>query len=220
MNLNVRAEDYHDGREGSDQCIIFGTLTPTDEFFLWDEAKLPHATYTTKMVVDNIAEKSGNLKYMLNLIDPYAHKIQSNCNTTVVDDMNQLFREKKKKGLSQGGHWETWDTKSTLGRERLKERLKNSTECKEPYSNMREEDGIVTWLPTIWINHEKCPNIRKSIAKWSTNANGKPEQAHSHFCTAIEAILKDIRFKAKMNIEEFETHNPYAKYFHLKGRVA
>ena len=96
----------------------------------------------------------------------------------------------------------------------------NSAECKEPYSNMREEDGVVTWLPTIWINREKCPNVRKSVAKWSTNANGKPEQAHSHFCTAIEAILKDIRFKAKMNIQEYETHNPYAKYFHLKGRVA
>jgi hypothetical protein len=43
---------------------------------------------------------------------------------------------------------------------------------------------------------------------------------HSHFCTAIEAVFKDIRFKARMNMEEFETHNPYAKYFHVAGGAA
>ena len=95
MNLNVRSEDWHDGREGSDQCIVFGTLTPTNEFFIWDELKLPHATNTTEKVVAAISEKSGKIKYNINLIDPYANKIQAKCNTTVVDDMNRLFRELK-----------------------------------------------------------------------------------------------------------------------------
>lgn len=218
MNLHVRAEDWHDGRKGSDQCIFFGTLIPTNEFFIWDELKLPHVTNTTEMVVNAIAEKSGNIKYLFNLIDPLANKIQSTVNTSVVDDMNRQFSDLRRKGKGQGGFWQTWDTKSMLGREELKKRLKNSAECKTPYNNLIEkENGEIEYLPTIWINYERCPNVRKSIAKWSTKKTGEPEQMHSHFCTAIEAVFKDIRFKARMNMQEFETHNPYARYFHLQG---
>jgi len=220
VNINIRSWDWHDGRYGSDHCIIFGTLTPTNEFFIWDELKLPHATNTTEMIVEAIGEKSGNIKYLFNLIDPYANKIQSNVNTTVVEDINKEFRDLKKKGIGIGGYWQSWDSKSVLGREEIKKRLRNSIKCKEPYSNVEDKDGEIIYLPTIWINFEKCPNTRKSLAKWSTNKNGVPEQAHSHFCTAIEAVLKDIRFKARMNIEEFESHNPYAKYFHAEGRMA
>ena len=115
VNLNFRSYDWHDGREGSDQCIIFGTLTPTNEMFLWEELKIPHATNTTEKVVAAISEKSGNLKYTINLIDPYANKIQAKCNTTVVDDMNRQFRELRNKGIGKGGHWESWDSKSTFG---------------------------------------------------------------------------------------------------------
>ncbi len=192
-------------------------MTPTNEFFVWDELKLPHAVNTTQMIVEAIAEKSGDLKFLFNLIDPLANKIQSNVNITVVEDINIQFSALRRRGIGTGGFWQTWDSKSVLGREELKKRLKNSLECKEPYSNMIEEDGVITWLPTIWIDRERCPNVRKSIAKWSTNKNGEPEQMHSHFCTAIEGGFKDIRFKARMNIEEFETHNPYAKYFHTAG---
>lgn len=199
---------------------MLGTLTPTDEMFVWDEVKLPHATYTTEMIVHEIAERSGNLKYLINLIDPLANKIQSNVNTTVVEDINDEFSKLKREGIGKGGYWESWDTKSVYGREEFKKRLKNSLKCKEPYSNIEEKDGVVTFLPTAWINYEKCPNVRKSIAKWSTNVKGEPEQLHSHFCTAIEAVLKDIRFKARMNIQEFEIHNPYAQYFHTESRVA
>jgi len=219
--MYVQRTGRHDGREGSDQCIIFGTLTGTNEFFIWDQLKLPHATNTTEMVVNAIAEKSKKLKFKINLIDPYANKIQSNVNITVVDDMNRQFVKLKQQGICSGGYWESWDSKSVLGREELKLRLKNSKECKEPYSNVVDnKDGTVIYLPTIWINKEKCPDVIKSIAKWSTEKSGKPAQMHSHFCTAIEAIFKDIRFKARMNIEEFEVHNPYAKYFHSEGRVA
>lgn len=218
MNLNVRSWDWHDGRYGSDHCIIFGTLIPTNEFFVWDELKLPHATYTTEMIVQEITEKSGNLKYLFNLIDPYANKIQSNVNTTVVEDINKEFSLRRNQDIGKGGFWQSWDTKSMLGREELKKRLKNSLDCKTPYNNIIEKDnGEIIYLPTIWINYEKCPNVRKSIAKWSTKKTGEPEQVHSHFCAAIEAVFKDIRFKARMNIEEFETHNPYAKYFHMGG---
>lgn len=217
MNINFRSWDWHDGRHGSDHCIIFGTLISTNELFLWDQLRLSHATYTTKMIVENIADKSGDLKFNFNLIDPYANKIQSHANTTVVDDINKEFRVLKRDGRCSGGVWETWDSKSVLGRERLKERLSNSLKCERPYHNLAETvEGIKEYLPTVWINSD-CRDIRLSIGKWVMNKNGVPEQTHSHFCTAIEAVLKDIRFKAKMNIEEFERHNPYAKYFHIKG---
>jgi len=217
MNINVRSWDWHDGRYGSDHCIFFGTLTPTDEFFIWDELKLPHAINTTDMIVSEMVDKSGDLKYMFNLIDPYANKIQSNVNTTVVQDINREFREAARSGPCKGGVWESWDSKSVLGRERLKMRLENSLLCEKPHQNLVDDKDLgAVYLPTIWIDYDKCPNVRLSIGKWSSKKTGEPEQKHSHFCTAIEAVLKDIRFKARMNIEEFEVHNPYAKYFHLR----
>ena len=221
MNVNMRLWDWHDGRKGSDHCIVFGTLIPTNEFFAWGELKLPHATYTTEMIVNEIVEKSGNIKYLYNLIDPLANKIQSNENITVVEDINRHFSRLRREGKSKGGFWQTWDTKSALGRDELKKRLKNSLECKEPYNNcVRLESGEDVFLPTFWVDYERCPNIRKSIAKWSLDKKGEPAQMHSHFCTAIEAGFKDIRFKARMNVEEFETHNPYAQYFRMVGSGA
>ena len=97
---------------------------------------MPHATNTTEMIVDAIVEKSGNLKYLFNLIDPLANKIQSNVNITVVDDINRQFSALKRKGIGKGGFWETYDTKSMLGWEEMKKRLKNSLECKQPYNNL------------------------------------------------------------------------------------
>ncbi len=219
MNINVRSWDWHDGRYGSDHCIAFSTLTSTNELFIWDQVKVPHATYTTDMIVEEIVAKSGNLKYLFNLIDPYANKIQSRVNTTVVQDINREFATHKRNGRGSGGYWESWDSKSVLGREKIKERLQNSLECEEPYNNLVDVNGEMVYLPTMWIDKEKCPDIRKSIGKWSTNKNGVPLQAYSHFCTALEAILKDIRFKPRMNLEEFERKNPYAQYFHMKGAV-
>ena len=221
MNLNIRAWDWHDGKTGKDHCIAFSTLIPTDEWFIWGQLKKDHATNTTDMIVGEIAEKSGMLKYGFNLIDPLANRTQSTANlvvklqTTVVFDINQEFRRLKKEGDCTGGIWETWDTKSLLGRERIKTRLRNSIKCKEPYNNAYEKDGIFQYAPTIWINKLTCPDIWKGIAKWCLGKNGDPEQQHSHFCTALEAIEKDIRFKAKMNLAEFETKSPYANYFHM-----
>ena len=182
---------------------------------MWDQLKLDHAIYTTSMIVEEIAEKSGDLKYAFNLIDPYANKVQSNVNTTVVFDINHEFRRLKKEGIGTGGVFESWDTKSTLGRERLKQRLRNSVKCKIPGNNAVEKEGVFTYLPTIWIDRQKCPDVWKSISKWCLGKNGDPEQANSHYCTALEAVEKDIRFKAKMNLQEYETHSPYAKYFHV-----
>ena len=216
-------KNWHDGKTGKDHCIAFSTLIPTNEWFIWGQLKLDHATNTTDMIVGEIAEKSGMLKFGFNLIDPLANRTQSTANivvnlqTTVVFDINQEFRRLKKEGDCTGGIWETWDTKSLRGRERIKTRLRNSIKCKEPYNNAveNEKTGMFEYLPTIWINKLTCPDIWKSIAKWCLGKNGDPEQQHSHFCTALEAIEKDIRFKAKMSIEEFETKSPYANYFHM-----
>lgn len=218
MNLNVLGWDWHNGKKGKDHCIPFTTLTPTNEWFIWEQLKLDHSTYTTKMIVEKMAEKMNRLKFGFGLIDPLANIVQSNVNTTVVFDINLEFRRLRKEGICNGIVFESWDTKSTLGRERIKQRLKNSTQCEKPGNNavMDEKTGTFTYLPTIWIDRYKCPDIHRSIGKWCLDKNGEPEQQHSHFCTALEAIEKDIRFKAKMNTQEFERHSPYAKYFHIR----
>ncbi len=216
MNLNTRSWDWHDGKTGKEHDIAFGTLTPTNEWFIWEELCLDHATHTTDMIVMKIVEKSGMLKFRINLIDPLANKIQSNVNTTVVFDINRQLSKLKREGMCSGGVFESADTKSTLGREEMKKRLYNSIKFEKPYNNCVEKDGVFTYLPTMWINRYKCPNTWKSVQKWATDVKGNPEQKHSHFPTSLEFIAKDIRFKPRMDLATFERKSPYASYFHVR----
>ena len=216
MNLNVRAYDWH---EFEPQSIIFATLIPTDEFFIWGQLKRDPRTNTTAMICEEIARMSRGLQFRMNLIDPLANKVQGNTNTTVVQDMNREFSLLRRQGLCSGGVFEGWDTKSTYGREQITKRLMNSIKVKKPYNNGVKKDGLVEYLPTMWINKVSCPDVFKSLLKWSTDKNGQPEKRSkwSHFCTAIEAVFKDVRCKPVMGVREAENLNIYGNYFHARA---
>lgn len=192
--LRVRAIDYH---EHVKWAVLFVALSQYNEMFVYDYLNIDPERNTTSVIANQIKDKSGYDKFGMNLIDPLANKTQTNTGTSVVGDLNHIFRVFKHEGLCSGGVWEGWDTKSTLGRDRLRERIINSETCREPFNNEQVENGQKKRLPTIWVfNH--CKPVADSLHKWRLDKTGKPEQAWSHFCTALEAILKDERFRPRV----------------------
>ena len=76
-----------------------------------------------------------------------------------VFDINRELSKLKREGRGNGGIFESWDSKSTLGRENLKKRLKNSIKCKQPYNNCVEKDGVFTYLPTALVRIVWFPGV-------------------------------------------------------------
>jgi hypothetical protein len=167
----------------------------------------------TRSIANEMSLLSGQYKFKLNLIDPRAAEVQTNTGTTTVEDLNDAFLDLKREGVCTGGYWETWDTKGTRGREVVRERLKNSVDCKRPFNNKVKKDGRTVYLPTLWISNH-CPETSRSLKQWrleswarsyaNTEKDRKetPAQKFSHYPCCIEAIFKDRRCKPALNRPE------------------
>lgn len=207
-----RALDYH---ETTPWAIVFVAMSPWNEAFVWDELCLSPEKNTTAIIAEQIMLKSKDYSFSMNLIDSLATKMQSNTGTSVVGDLNNIFRVYRNEGKCTGGVWESWDTKSTVGRDRIRERLMNAAICKEPFRNEVVKNDVHVRLPTLWI-FTHCVNVAKSLQLWRLEGD-KPAQAHSHFCTALEALMKDVRFKPKLTMQYAATRkSPYANYFNSR----
>lgn len=206
---HFRAIDYH---ESVSWAIPFVSLSGYNEAFVWGELNPSPERNTTLMIAEMIASKSGDYRFQMNLIDPLAVKTQSNTGTSVVEDLNHIFNIYRKEGKCTGGTWESWDTKSTVGRDRLRERLMNAALCKEPFKNEVVKNGIMIRLPTLWV-FNTCVNTYRSLQQWRIEGE-KPAQEHSHFCMALEALMKDVRFKPRIiDYETPQRKKPYLSYF-------
>jgi len=191
--LHARMCDYH---EKTPWAIPFVAMSPSNEVFIYDEYNPSPDKLVTLQITREIARKSSDHKYPINLMDPLGTKTQSNTGVSVLDDFNDQFRLYKKEALCTGGYWEAWDTKSTKGRDAIRQRLKNASLCRTPFNNVVEKEGLKTYLPTIWVLNN-CKVTGKSMKNWRYDDKDKPEQKWSHFCTALEAIFKDNRFKPR-----------------------
>lgn len=199
-----RSWDYH---SSVDNPIIFLALSNQDEAFVWDELSLNPKRNTTLIMAQMIAEASLNYKYRLSVVDPLANENQPNTNTSVLKDVNDYFKIFKS-DLSNpctGGRWEPYDTKYHVsqtgflrGRDQIKQRLINASLCKVPFNNKVVENGETKRLPTLWVfNH--CRQTLNALYRWRME-KGKPSQKWSHHCTALEGLVKDHRFKPKVDI--------------------
>ncbi len=209
--LRVRGIDFH---ESVKWAIPFVALSNHNEMFVYAELNPDPEKNTTLSIAENIARVSKDYRFGMNLIDPLAAKIQNNTTRSVIDDLNRIFRDFQREGLCTGGVWEGWDTKSQIGRDRLRERIMNSVLCERPFNNEQMVRGVKTRLPTIWL-FSSCKQTAHSLNKWRLDKNGKPEQAWSHFCTALEGILKDVRFRPRT----YSPAKPQLKgrqYFHIR----
>ena len=144
----------------------------------------------------------------MNLIDPLAKKIQTNTGVSVVEDLNRIFYQLKKDGVCLGGYWEVYDTKGTKGRDEIRKRLKNAIRVGRPFNNKVVKDGKEHILPTLWVFRD-CHDTARSLKQWryeewttgkvmaSKDRKEMPGQKWSHFCTALEGVFKDERFRPR-----------------------
>jgi len=203
--VHGRAIDYH---ERNNWTIVWATISPRDEVFVYEDWSVSPLKWVTSTISEEIGRKSGLQKYTVNLIDPLANKVQTNTGTTVVEDLNRIFYQLKKDGICLGGYWEPFDTKGTKGRDEIRLRLRNSTLVGKPFNNRIQKQGETRYVPTLWIL-SNCRDTAQSIKQWryeehqlssqsaSKDKKETPTQKWSHFCTALEGLLKDVRFRAR-----------------------
>jgi hypothetical protein len=214
-----RSEDYH---QHNDLAIIFVAMSPRNEAFVWAELSPDPEKNTTLAVCEMIAEVSGDKNFAMNLIDPLASTNQSNTGKSVTEDMNDYFLTMKREEICSGGYWESANTKSGAskashnirGREQLKLRLYNASLCGKPFNNRVEKDGVAKRLPTIWIL-DSCTKMARSLKSWRLE-NGKETVAWSHFCTALEFLLKDIRFAPRSGRKVIKRRPIHSNYFNKR----
>lgn len=205
---HARGIDYHESR--IPWSVGWLSASPEDEWFLWQEFHPAidgvHAMNTYD-IAKHIIRHSSDYYYTVNLIDPLANKKQANTLLSVTDDLNRYFDEfRKEHGMGTSTLWQGWDTKDTKGRDEIKRRFKNATECGVPFNNIKREKGGTRRLPTLWIC-DTCPEFNKSIQRWSfgewatvrtrqiNDPLVKPQSKYSHDCMTLECLAKDIRLK-------------------------
>jgi len=196
---HFRGIDYH---KSNPWAVVWISVSPQNEIFVWCEYAPSPGKMITYDIALNIAQRSGDFKYSLDLIDPLAKEKQINTNLSTVEDLNRYFYEFKKQGLCTGGYFQSWDTKGTRGREELTARLINSTKVGKPFNNKVIEDGRTVFLPTIWFT-ENCRGIIESMKNWrleewksrealfEKDAKESPTVRWSHFPITIECLLKN-----------------------------
>ena len=200
---HYRMIDYHPHNKWACSWM---SVSPWNEAFIWQEWSPDPERIITRSIANEIALMSSDYKFKFDIIDPEAEINQPNTNTTTVQDLNQYFMELKKEGICSGAYWQTWFTKGTRGREVVRERLQNSLDCKRPFNNKVQDQGISRYVPTIWISN-RCVETARSLKQWrlegelrskrnvDKDKTEKPAQKWSHYCTAIECAFKDKRLR-------------------------
>jgi phage terminase large subunit-like protein len=200
---HFRGIDYH----GSNPwACVWMSVSPEDEIFVWCDHPGIISRKTSYDIGLEIAERSGDYKYRLDMIDPLANAKQSNTNLSTIEDLNRYFRSFKQDQIGTGAYWQPWDTKGNRGREELTKRLKNSLKVGKPFNNRvivgdRSYDRTQL-LPTIWFT-DNCKNTIESLKNWRKeewgtrdmlNRNDPKEadqQKWSHFPITVECLLKN-----------------------------
>lgn len=216
-----RSIDYH---ERNNWACLWATLSPTDELFCYREWYPDPTKNSTAQIAKRIAEKSGDERYIINMIDPRAKINQSNTGKSALEDLNDEFFELRRQGVGTGGYWETFDTKGLVGRDDIRRRLRNSLQVKQPFHNSVYDGDTQVLLPTIWIL-QSCPELAKSLRQWRYEEWGQrgglrdrkeeTAQKFSHFCTALEGLLKDKRFRPRRMSSIRQHKRP--QYFKNRG---
>ena len=215
-----RSEDWHPTTK---LAIIFVYLSPYDEAFVYAELNPDPERDNTLSICKMIADVSGpTRKFGMNLIDPLASIKQSNTTRSVVDDMNHYFNQMKKNEECTGGWWESANTKSTVsktdhnlrGRDEIRRRLANAALCERPFNNKIHQSGLEKRLPTLWVLND-CPLVADSLKQWRLE-KGKPTVKWSHFCTALEFLMKDVRFSPRKQLAKKPRDYIHKRYYQTK----
>lgn len=221
--FHARFVDYHQHTPWACGWI---SISPQNEAFIHDEWNPSPEKLVTYDINRQMASMSKDFRYGINLIDPLAAQAQPNTGRSTLDDFNENFFSLRQEGIGTGGYWETWDTKSTRGRDGLRTRIQNSVRVGKPFNNEIVKDGRKIYIPTIWV-FRKCRQTRLSLRNWrleewvdkralvTKDKKDKPQQKWSHFCTGLEGIMKDTRFRAHTAASGYV---PERRHTRFKGR--
>ena len=196
--LHTRGVDFH---EHTNWACGWMVLSNQNEAFIYNEYNPSPDRMVTLEIAKQVAIKSEDYKYSINLVDPRMAIKQTNTGFTPLDDFNRVFHEFKRNGIGTGGYWQTWDTKNLKGRDAIKERFLNSRLVGKPFNNRIVRDGIESYLPTLWIL-DNCLETIKGFKNWAweqwsnTEAlltkeeKNKPQDRFSHFPITFECLFK------------------------------
>jgi len=206
---HARGIDYH---PQTPWACGFISISDTNEAFIWGEYNPSPEKYSTEEIAKTIGMMSEDYKFTISLADPLIksskRKETQTRSRTLLDDMNDSFRQMNREGICTGGFWSVWDTKGEKGRDEIRKRLCNAKICGKPFNNEGIKDGRKIYLPTLWVL-DSCPIAAKSMRQWrweqytdpkSRQTKGEknsPEQKWSHFNMVWEACFKHPLFKAK-----------------------
>jgi phage terminase large subunit-like protein len=223
--VHARGIDYH---ELNPWAVGWCCLSDTDEMFIYDEYNPSPQNMVTYDIMKNIALRHSDNKFVLNLVDPLANKKQPNTGYSVLEDMNNYFRLLRRNDeIGQFYSWDTWDTKSQTGVDKIKMRLNNSVICKKPFNNLVRMNGKDMRLPTLWIL-DNCRITVESFNQWRKeewasrdallvkDSKDKAQQKFSHFPMVFDGIIKSPVFDVKRffgGIQHNRNRNPYRNMF-------
>lgn len=200
--VHARGIDFHEHTNWACGWVV---LSQDNEAFVYEEFNPSPDRMVTIQIAREIAHRSKDYKYLLNLVDPRAAIKQANSGLAPLDDLNRAFHAYKMDGIGTGGFWQTWDTKSLKGRDVVKERLKNSRLVGRPFNNRIVSNGRESYLPTLWIL-DNCVQTLNSFKNWrweqwatkesrlTKEDKNKAEDRYSHFPIMIECIFKHPGF--------------------------
>ena len=143
-----RIIDYHPQKPW---YISFIAVTPTHEWFVWNEICAKHDIKTTFDIRQDIKDESlvpeEDELNRCTLIDPLAKTKQPSVGKSVYEDL-----QSGELGLRRAT---VADTKNKRGRMEIGRRLKNSLHCRVPFNNEnrgKEDDPrFGEYLPTLWF---------------------------------------------------------------------
>jgi len=204
---HARMIDFH---ERNPWACVWIAMSSQNEAFVYREWAPSPMKWVNLSIAQEMAYMSGKKqRFSVDLIDPLAAKIQTNSGISVVQDLNTAFQALRKTGDCTGANWESWDTKGLKGRDEIRKRCANSVKVGKPFNNEILKDGARMFLPTIWISND-CRETARSLKHWryedwaeardvvSKDRKETPTEKYSHFCTALEAVFKDIRFRPRV----------------------
>lgn len=197
---HARGVDFH---THNPWACVWMSVSPQDEIFVHAEYEPNPQREVSWDIAKLIAARSGDYHYILDLMDPLAKDKQPNTGTSPMEDMNMFAMTLRREGLGTGAYWQSWDTKNERGMDEFRKRLANALKVGRPFNNRNTmlAPGEPLYLPTIWIT-DRCPKVVESMKNWrreewrdrnsklTKDAKDKPEQKWSHFCRAIECLLK------------------------------
>lgn len=216
--IHGRGIDYH---EHNPWACGWMCLNPHDEAFIYNEFNPSPDNTVTHDIARFIALQSRDYRYRVDLIDPLAGKKQLNTGFSTTEDLNRYFYEFKREGIGNGAYWIPWDTKTTVGRDEIKTRLKNARLVGRPGNNETVVQGVRKRLPTIWIL-DHCRIAAQSMKNWrweewqdraskeNKDLKDKVNQKNSHFNMVWEALFKHPAFRIPGAVG-----NPLAKRKHF-----